>query len=66
MKHKLLPLEPTEAMIQAACLHQCTEKYASYDAWWNDHSSGISERIRQILIEDYKVMVAAYIKEQEC
>lgn len=59
-----LPLEPTEAMLQAACLNQCDEKFESYEAWRNSHTSGIVERIRGYPIADYKAMVATYTKEQ--
>lgn len=60
----LVPVEPTEAMIQAACLHQSREKFDSYDAWWNSHSSGVSERIRNLLVDDYKAMIAAAPTQQ--
>lgn len=56
---KLVPIEPAEAMIQAACLSQCTEKSATYDEWWDSHSSGISTRIRTMLADDYAAMLAA-------
>lgn len=59
----MLPTTPTEAMIRAACLNQCDEKYASYEEWCDSHTSGIVERIRNYLIADYKAMVSAYIKE---
>lgn len=54
-----MPLIPTEEMIQAACLAQSTEKFSSYADWWNSHSSGVSEKIRRMLVEDYLAMVGA-------
>jgi Ulp1 family protease len=54
----LVPDEPTEAMIQAACLRQSDDVFETYEAWCNSHSSGIVERIRRYLVEDYKIMVA--------
>jgi hypothetical protein len=56
---KLVPIEPTEEMIQAACLNQTLQTYPNYEAWWNDHSSGISEKIRGYCSSDYKAMIAA-------
>jgi hypothetical protein len=56
---KLVPLEPTEEMIQAGCLTQSTERFDSYAKWWDSHSSGVSERIRNLLIKDYRAMTAA-------
>jgi hypothetical protein len=61
----LAPLEPTEEMIQAACLNQCTVKYSSYYEWRNNHSSGISERIRDMVISDYRVMIAEALGRKE-
>lgn len=58
--YKLVPIEPTEEMIRAACLNQATlGNYATYEDWWNDHSSGISEKIRSYVAGDYRVMVAS-------
>lgn len=56
---RLVPVEPTEEMIRGACLAQSSEKYESYESWWDDHSSGVSERIRSILVKDYHAMLAA-------
>lgn len=44
---------PTEEWIQQACLNDCTVKYASYDEWWDDHSSGVSKLVRKLVIGDY-------------
>ena len=59
MTTKIVPVEPTEEMIRAACLNQCTEKFASYEDWWNSHTSGISAKIRRYITEDYQAMLAA-------
>ena len=58
---KLVPIDPTEKMIQAACLNQQTDKtYDNYEDWWNSHSSAISARIRNYLKDDYSAMVESY------
>ena len=58
--YKLVPLEPTEEMIQAGCLsQQATPEYDNYDDWFNSHSGGIVERIRNYLRKDFRVMLAA-------
>ena len=46
-------------MIRAACLNQSMEKFSNYDEWWNSHSSGISERIRDYVASDYRIMISA-------
>ena len=56
---KLAPFNPTEEMIQAACMQQSLEKFDTYQDWWNSHSSGVSERIRKMLIGDYVAMISA-------
>lgn len=57
---RLVPIEPTEHMVRAGCLNQATGKsYATYTDWWNDHSSGVSERIRGYVSSDYRAMVEA-------
>lgn len=59
--YKLVPLEPTEEMIQAGCLsQQATPEYDNYDDWFNSHSGGIVERIRNYLRKDYCAMLAAH------
>jgi len=58
--YALVPLEPTEEMIRAACVNQAPKgEYSNYEAWWNDHSSGVSEKIRGYVASDYRVMLAA-------
>lgn len=52
------PKDPTEEMIRAGCLAQSAEHYDSYEAWWDDHSSGVSDRIRALLVKDYQAMLA--------
>ena len=59
MTTKTVPVEPTEEMIRAACLNQSGEKFASYEDWWNSHTTGISDKIRRYVAEDYKAMIAA-------
>lgn len=56
---KPVPIEPTENMIRAACLNQSMEEFSNYDEWWNSHSSGISERIRDYVANDYRIMISA-------
>ena len=55
----LVPVEPTEAMIQSACLHQSGEKYDSYDEWWESHTTGISRLIRELEVSAYRNMLSA-------
>ena len=55
----LVPVEPTEEMIQSACLHQSGEKYDSYDEWWESHTTGISRLIRELEVSAYRNMLAA-------
>ena len=58
--YKLVPLEPTEEMIQAGCLsQQSTPEYDNYEDWCNSHSGGIIERIKSYLRKDYRAMLAA-------
>ena len=57
---KLVPVEPTEEMIQAACLTQSNVQVGSYSEWRDNHSSGISERIRELVVRDYHAMLAAF------
>lgn len=63
-KYATVPVEPTEEMIRAACLAQSTHEYDSYEEWADNHSSGIVERIRTMIIHDYKVMISAYTNKQ--
>lgn len=58
----LVPVEPTEAMIQAACLQQSTEKFATYQEWWDSLQSGTSRFIREIVVDDYKAMIDAALQ----
>jgi hypothetical protein len=54
-----VPVEPTEAMIRAACLNQSKAQFSSYEEWLDSHSSGVSERIRDLVSGDYRAMIAA-------
>lgn len=56
---QIVPKEPTEVMIQAACLSQCAEIFETYDEWWDSHSSGVSRAIREIEESCYRAMLAA-------
>jgi hypothetical protein len=58
---KLAPIDPTEEMIQAACLKQSNVEFASYAEWLDSHSSGVSARIRDLVAGDYRAMLAAAI-----
>lgn len=59
MKMKLLNREPTEEMIRAACISQSSEKFDSYESWLDSHTSGVAERIRKYVVEDYRAMYDA-------
>jgi hypothetical protein len=56
---KLVPVEPSEEMIQAACLKQSNTAFHTYYQWLDSHSSGVSARIRQLVAGDYRAMLAA-------
>ncbi len=59
-KWKLVPIEPTEAMLQAGCLsQQATPEYTNYEDWCSSHSGGIIERIRSYLCKDFRAMLTA-------
>lgn len=60
-KYKLVPIEPTEEMIRAACLKQANFdiSFESYEAWAKLNSSGVVEKIRKFIIDDYKAMLEA-------
>lgn len=57
--HKVVPLEPTEIQIQQGCISQTIGNFASYEEWWNAHSSGVSQRIRDLIAKYYRYMIAA-------
>jgi hypothetical protein len=54
-----VPVEPTEAMIRAACLNQSKAQFSTYEEWFDSHSSGVAERIRDLVTGDYRAMLAA-------
>jgi hypothetical protein len=56
---KLVPVEPDELSIQAGCLEQSDSYYKSYKKWADSHSSGIVNRLRNLVICDYKAMISA-------
>lgn len=60
---KIVPIEPTEEMIQTSCLAQSTVKYDSYEAWADGLSNGIVEMIRKFEDNSYRTMVGAYKHE---
>ena len=56
--YKLVPIDPTEEMIRAACLVQeVHKKYESYEAWRDSQLGGTAELIRSLLVGDYKAML---------
>ncbi len=57
--HKIVPIEPTEEMIQQGCMTQARDEHATYEDWWNTHSSGVSRIIRDLIAKDYRAMIAA-------
>ncbi|MDR5824724.1 hypothetical protein [Caballeronia sp. LZ043] len=59
-----VPAVPTEEMIRAACLAQSKERFGSYEAWFDSHSGGVSERIRELVTGDYLAMIAAAPQSQ--
>ena len=63
--HKICPIEADEIQIQQGCLSQTIGKFANYEEWWNSHSSGVSERIRDLIAKDYRAMIAAAPEYQE-
>lgn len=56
---KLVPIEPTEEMIRAGCLSQRVGPNTTYEEWWENTSTGVSNRIRKIMRDDYCAMIAA-------
>ena len=54
-----VPIEPTEEMIQAACVNQAVSAFASYEKWAGSHSNGIVKKVRALEIDTYKAMIQA-------
>jgi hypothetical protein len=54
---------PTEEMIQAGCISQYQplpgEFFTTYGVWANNTSTGTVDRIRSMLISEYKAMIGA-------
>ena len=63
--HKIVPIDPTEEMIQQGCMAQARDEHATYEDWWNTHSSGVSRIIRDLIAKDYRAMIAAAPEYQE-
>lgn len=61
----LVPVEPTEEWIQAACLADCQTKFETYQDWWNSMLSGTSRHIRELLVDDYKKIVSSVTPKQQ-
>ena len=57
---KVVPIEPTEEMIQAACLAQSSVKFDTYEEWAASLSNGVVEMIRKFEANSYRNMVGAY------
>lgn len=60
---KVVPIEPTEEMIQTSCLAQSSVKYNTYEEWADGLSNGIVEMIRKFENNSYRTMVGAYRHE---
>ena len=60
---KVVPIEPTEEMIQAACLGQSYTIHETYQDWANSCSNGVVEMIRKFEAESYINMLGAYKHE---
>jgi len=58
-KFKIAPIEPTEEMIQQGCMTQARDEHATYEDWWNTHSSGVSRIIRDLIAKDYRALIKA-------
>jgi hypothetical protein len=56
---KIVPIEPDELSIQAGCLEHSDNYYKSYKKWTDSHSSGIVNRLRNLVICGYKAMISA-------
>lgn len=56
---KLVPIEPTEKMIQAACMAQSAVKFNTYAEWAGSLSNGVVEMIRKFEISSYRSMVGS-------
>ena len=60
-----VPIEPTEEMIQAACVNQAVSAFASYEKWAGSHSNGIVKKVRALEIDTYKAMIQAAPTDKE-
>jgi hypothetical protein len=56
---KLVPVEPTDEMLDAACISQGGYIDTTLKEWADKHSNGIVERIHNYLSSDYKAMLSA-------
>ena len=58
--HKIVPIEPTEEQIRAACLRQCTDpEISTYEEWAEAHSNRVVDEIRKLETATYIEMVKA-------
>jgi hypothetical protein len=60
--NKIVPIEPTEEMIQDACLRRSNTQCKSYQEWVESHeylSSKTVEKFRAYVIDEYKKMLSA-------
>lgn len=57
---KVVPIEPTEEMIRAACMNQSSVKFDTYEEWADSLSNGVVSMIRRFEVSTHKSMVGAY------
>lgn len=58
--HILIPLEITEEIIQAACIQDSEGAFDNYKDWYNSHISGIADKIRGYIEDDYKNVISFF------
>jgi hypothetical protein len=56
---KLVPVEPTDEMLDATCISQYGYISTTFKELADKHSNGIVEQIRDYLSGDYKAMLSA-------
>lgn len=64
-KWQLVPKEPTEEMLNAACLSQAECEFKDYDDWRDAHSNATVKSLRNILKKDYESMLQAAPKPED-
>jgi hypothetical protein len=58
--HILIPLVITEELIQTACVQDGEGAFNNYQDWYNSHSSGIVDKIRGYIEDDYKTVIGFF------